>query len=195
MNADTTFAVVDLETTGTSVKDGDRMIQFGCALVRHGKIIQTISQMINPDPFLNAEFERIGLPKLQLEAIDTVELAQVLLPEISSFRLSDLTTHFAIQHDNPHQADSDATSTAKLLLQLKARFQALPTPTQQALIQRHDGFIRETGDYLKMIASPPRPLKKEFVQVGPLVLRRPMTTPTDLAAAGAYPATAALSLS
>ena len=145
MNADTTFAVVDLETTGTSVKDGDRMIQFGCALVRHGKIIQTISQMINPDrsvpqtiqrltgisperlvaapyfdevapalhqvltktvfvahnvnfdyPFLNAEFERIGLPKLQLEAIDTVELAQVLLPEISSFRLSDLTTHFAI---------------------------------------------------------------------------------------------------
>ncbi|OAU69245.1 hypothetical protein PY75_13520, partial [Lacticaseibacillus rhamnosus] len=34
MNADTTFAVVDLETTGTSVKDGDRMIQFGCALVR-----------------------------------------------------------------------------------------------------------------------------------------------------------------
>ncbi|WP_369671237.1 3'-5' exonuclease, partial [Enterococcus faecium] len=117
---------------GTSVKDGDRMIQFGCALVRHGKIIQTISQMINPDrsvpqtiqrltgisperlvaapyfdevapalhqvltktvfvahnvnfdyPFLNAEFERIGLPKLQLEAIDTVELAQVLLPEIS----------------------------------------------------------------------------------------------------------------
>ena len=238
MNADTTFAVVDLETTGTSVKDGDRMIQFGCALVRHGKIIQTISQMINPDrsvpqtiqrltgisperlvaapyfdevapalhqvltktvfvahnvnfdyPFLNAEFERIGLPKLQLEAIDTVELAQVLLPEISSFRLSDLTTHFAIQHDNPHQADSDATSTAKLLLQLKARFQALPTPTQQALIQRHDGFIRETGDYLKMIASPPRPLKKEFVQVGPLVLRRPTTTPTDLATAGAYPAT------
>ncbi|EPD04543.1 DNA-directed DNA polymerase III epsilon subunit, partial [Lacticaseibacillus paracasei subsp. paracasei Lpp70] len=30
MNAETIFAVVDLETTGTSVKDGDRMIQFGC---------------------------------------------------------------------------------------------------------------------------------------------------------------------
>ncbi len=28
MNAETIFAVVDLETTGTSVKDGDRMIQF-----------------------------------------------------------------------------------------------------------------------------------------------------------------------
>ncbi|ARY91559.1 helicase C-terminal domain-containing protein [Lacticaseibacillus casei] len=238
MNADTTFAVVDLETTGTSVKDGDRMIQFGCALLRHGKIIQTISQMVNPDrsvpqtilrltginpdrlvaapyfdevapvlhdlltntvfvahnvnfdyPFLNAEFERVGLPKLQLEAIDTVELAQVLLPEISSFRLSDLTAYLAIRHDNPHQADSDAISTGKLLLQLTKRFQELPSPTQQALIQHRDGFIRETGDYLNLIATPPQPLKKAYVQVGSLVLRRPVTPTTDFALSGAYPAT------
>ena len=59
MNADTTFAVVDLETTGTSVKDGDRMIQFGCALVRHGKIIQTISQMINPDRSVPQTIQRL----------------------------------------------------------------------------------------------------------------------------------------
>ncbi|QOP55450.1 helicase C-terminal domain-containing protein [Lacticaseibacillus paracasei] len=238
MNAETIFAVVDLETTGTSVKDGDRMIQFGCALMQHGKIIQTISQLVNPDrsvpvaiqrltgldpnrlvaapyfeeiaktlhqlltdtvfvahnvnfdyPFLNAEFERVGLPKLQLAAIDTVELAQILLPEISSFRLPDLTSYLQIEHDNPHQADSDAISTAKLLRQLAARFQALPSPTQQALVARGSGLLRETGDYLKAIAKPLKPLKRGFVQVGPLVLRRVPTATQETFASAAYPAT------
>lgn len=149
-----------------------------------------MAQHVNFDyPFSNAEFERIGLHKLQLEAIDTVELAQVLLPENCSFRHCDLTTLFANSHEHPHTADSDESSTAKSLLTSKARLLALPTHTTQALILRLDGFIRETGDYLKMIATPPRPLKKEFVLVGPLVLRRPMKTHTDLAAAGAYPDT------
>ena len=48
MNRETIYAVVDLETTGTNIKDGDRIIQFGCALVQNGKIIQTISQDVNP---------------------------------------------------------------------------------------------------------------------------------------------------
>lgn len=31
-----------------NIKDGDRIIQFCCALVQNGKIIQTISQDVNP---------------------------------------------------------------------------------------------------------------------------------------------------
>nr|WP_263848838.1 exonuclease domain-containing protein [Lacticaseibacillus thailandensis] len=31
MDADTIYAVIDLETTGTDVEAGDRIIQIGCA--------------------------------------------------------------------------------------------------------------------------------------------------------------------
>ncbi len=42
------FAVVDLETTGSQFNKGDRIIQFGCALIQNGKIIQTYNIKINP---------------------------------------------------------------------------------------------------------------------------------------------------
>nr|WP_319218705.1 helicase C-terminal domain-containing protein [uncultured Trichococcus sp.] len=43
-----TYAIVDLETTGSSFKRGDRIIQFGCTLLQAGKIVQEINITINP---------------------------------------------------------------------------------------------------------------------------------------------------
>ena len=48
MKPNTTYAVVDIETTGTSVKDGDRIIQIGCAFVKNNKIINTFATDVNP---------------------------------------------------------------------------------------------------------------------------------------------------
>ncbi|CAM2952310.1 helicase C-terminal domain-containing protein [Dellaglioa algida] len=48
MNKNTIYAVVDIETTGTNLKKGDRMIQFGCVLVQKNKIINSFSFDINP---------------------------------------------------------------------------------------------------------------------------------------------------
>ncbi|GFZ27029.1 helicase C-terminal domain-containing protein [Lactobacillus corticis] len=45
---DQTFAVVDLETTGTQREDNHHIIQFGCALIKHGQVVKTYSYMINP---------------------------------------------------------------------------------------------------------------------------------------------------
>ena len=42
------FAVVDLETTGTRKEEGDRIIQFGCAIVKDGEVVKTYSFMMNP---------------------------------------------------------------------------------------------------------------------------------------------------
>ncbi|WP_434737687.1 helicase C-terminal domain-containing protein [Limosilactobacillus sp.] len=42
------FSVVDLETTGTSVNHGDRIIQIGCVLVQDGEIINHFETKINP---------------------------------------------------------------------------------------------------------------------------------------------------
>lgn len=200
MNRETIYAVVDLETTGTNIKDGDRIIQFGCALVQNGKIIQTISQDVNPLrdvpnkiqhlthisadqlefapifedlaptlveilsgtvfvahninfdlPFLNGELARVGQEPLELDGIDTVELAQIILPEAPSYRLQDLTQLLSIEHDNPHQADSDALVTAKLLLKLMARLRELPLVTLAKLSELGTGLLRQTGDLFTAI--------------------------------------------
>ena len=42
------YSVVDLETTGTSVNHGDRIIQIGCVLVQDGQIINHFETKVNP---------------------------------------------------------------------------------------------------------------------------------------------------
>ncbi|KRM22239.1 helicase C-terminal domain-containing protein [Latilactobacillus graminis] len=226
MNQETIYAVVDLETTGTNIKEGDRIIQFGCALVQNGKIIQTISQDVNPLrevptkiqhlthitadqlelapifedlaptlvellsgtvfvahninfdlPFLNGELERVGQKPLNLSGIDTVELAQIILPEAPSYRLQDLTQLLAIEHDNPHQADSDALVTAKLFLKLMGRLKALPLVTLERLSDLGAGLLRQTGDFFTVIANQmhnqSRPLPNNLLIRENIALRKP----------------------
>lgn len=43
-----TFAVVDLETTGTQRENGHHIIQFGCAIIKNMKVVKTYSFLINP---------------------------------------------------------------------------------------------------------------------------------------------------
>ena len=43
-----TFAVVDLETTGTQREKGHHIIQFGCAIIKNMRVVKTYSFMINP---------------------------------------------------------------------------------------------------------------------------------------------------
>lgn len=45
---DDVFAVVDLETTGTQRLQHDRIIQFGCAIIKHRRVVKTYSFLINP---------------------------------------------------------------------------------------------------------------------------------------------------
>lgn len=42
------YSIVDLETTGTSVKNGDRIIQIGLILMQNGKVIHQFETRINP---------------------------------------------------------------------------------------------------------------------------------------------------
>ena len=45
---DRIFAVVDLETTGSSYKNGDRIIQIGITFVQHNTILQEYDFKVNP---------------------------------------------------------------------------------------------------------------------------------------------------
>lgn len=46
--AEETFAVVDLETTGTQREGDNHIIQFGCAIIKNMEVVKTYSFMINP---------------------------------------------------------------------------------------------------------------------------------------------------
>ncbi|MDQ0213667.1 ATP-dependent DNA helicase DinG [Oikeobacillus pervagus] len=84
--------------------------------------------------FLQDEFERVGFPAIHNDTVDTVELAKIMFPTADSYKLSDLTEHFEFPHDRPHQADSDAYVTAKLLLLMIEEMDALPVVTLEKLL-------------------------------------------------------------
>lgn len=246
MNQETIYAVVDLETTGTNLKEGDRIIQIGCAFIQHGKIIQTLAQDINPLreipekiqylthispdrldfaptfedfapqlvemlkdtvfvahninfdlPFLNAELNRVGLASLDNPGIDTVELAQILLPTHMSYRLSDLSQALAIKHENPHQADSDAIVTAKLLLALTNQFNKLPLLTQKSIAKLSTNLLRQTGQYLALHYEQnqnetPKLISDQLMIIDNIVIRKTsdIVKITDNTSENEYPLTA-----
>ncbi|WP_164508026.1 helicase C-terminal domain-containing protein [Lapidilactobacillus wuchangensis] len=239
-----TYAVVDLETTGTQRHANHHIIQFGCAIITDQKISEHISLTINPLrpvpkeiieltkidpailktsptfaevaptlhdllsdkifvahnvnfdlPFLNEEFKNCGLPPLTVAAIDTVELAQIMLPQAPSYRLQDLSTYLNIVHRHPHQADSDAIATAKILRLLLKRVKQMPGPLLKQLARLSQSLSLQTGQVFQEAYQQNQQLSlpNYLQQIGPFVLRRePRADATlEYRQLQAYPQTAA----
>lgn len=111
-----------------------------------------IAHNINFDyPYLNDEFERTGFPALQTSAIDTVQLAQILLPTAPGYRLLDLTTYLDINLVNAHRANADAHATALLFLEMWRRAEQLPSVVLQQLQTGEWPLLRQTQQFLKLV--------------------------------------------
>ena len=117
--------------------------------------------------FLSAELQRCGMPALENKGIDTVELAQVLLPTESSYRLNDLVSKFNIEHTNPHQADSDAAVTAELFLVLKKKLKELPLVTVEKMVELSENLTMETAYFFKMSLAE---MKTEWLPLSEAIL-------------------------
>ncbi|MDR2465556.1 MAG: ribonuclease H-like domain-containing protein, partial [Streptococcaceae bacterium] len=221
----TTYAVVDLEATGSN-PTLDRIIQIGIVLIENEKIVSTYTTDVNPGrtissriqsltgisntqvenapyfedvadtiysilkdtvfvahniyfdfPFLNAEFERVGLPPLKNHGIDTVELAQIFFPTLPSYRLQDIAESFHFVHENPHQADSDAWVTALLLIEIEKKIDHIPLQTLKqiqklagALAYDNQLFIEHRVNRKQFDTAPTLPNKWE--EVLGIVLRK-----------------------
>lgn len=126
--------------------------------------------------FLSHELVRCGLPPLTIDAIDTVELAQIFLPTERSFRLSDLSSSLGLLHNHPHQADSDAQVTAELLLIIEQKMYTLPLITMEKISQLGEQLVRQTGEYIqaiyKKMKEHPVALDETIHIVGGLALRK-----------------------
>ena len=65
--------------------------------------------------FMNANYERHGLPKIGQPVIDTLEFARNLYPEYKRHGLGPLTKRFGVALEHHHMANYDAEATGRLL--------------------------------------------------------------------------------
>ena len=65
--------------------------------------------------FMNANYERQGLPKITQPVIDTLEFARNLYPEYKRHGLGPLTKRFGVALEHHHMANYDAEATGRLL--------------------------------------------------------------------------------
>lgn len=194
------YVVVDLETTGNSVKKGDRIIQFACVVIEGRKIVDEYSTFLNPEQpispfieeltgisdeevrdaplfsqvapiimgylkdscfvahnvlfdlsFLQDELARCGHEGFFGSTIDTVELAKIMRPSASSYKLSHLSKEEGFIHDRPHQADSDAYATAELLLLFIEELMQVPLVTLKHLYRLSYSLKSEISELLSRI--------------------------------------------
>lgn len=90
--------------------------------------------------FLQDELLRVGHEGFLGPVLDTVEMARFLYPTADSYKLNDLAGYLGINHERPHQADSDAFVTAELFLIMLERLNRLPTVTLQHLLRLSGGL-------------------------------------------------------
>lgn len=85
--------------------------------------------------FINRELKRAGYPPFTGPIIDTVECARILFPTFDSYQLNRLASAFHIPHNRPHQADSDAETTAHLWIHFMKKITELPKETVQKMLK------------------------------------------------------------
>lgn len=90
--------------------------------------------------FLQDELLEVGCKGFYGPVLDTVELARILYPTADSYKLGDLAKIEGLEHDRPHQADSDAYVTAELFLKLLERLTVLPLVTLRQLSKLSGGL-------------------------------------------------------
>lgn len=146
-----------------------------------------VAHNVNFDfPFLNDEFMRSGYPSLDIPAIDTVTLSQVIFAKAPGYRLRDLTHYLGIEHLNPHSANSDSRATAYVLIHLLKKIQGLPLVTLEELTKLGKALPRDTFEVVKEALNTNKEQKKDLPSnltvVNGIALRRPdsyRTAPVD----------------
>ncbi|WP_026563899.1 ATP-dependent DNA helicase DinG [Bacillus sp. UNC41MFS5] len=98
--------------------------------------------------FLQEELIQSGQEGFFGPVLDTVEMARILYPTADGYKLSDLAEREKLNHDRPHQADSDAQVTAELLLILLERLASLPITTLKQLAHLSGGLKSDLQQFL-----------------------------------------------
>ncbi|WP_108671153.1 ATP-dependent DNA helicase DinG [Peribacillus acanthi] len=103
--------------------------------------------------FLQDELTRCGFEGFYGSTIDTVELARIMRPTADSYKLSSLAEKEGLNHDRPHQADSDALVTAQLFIKLYDDLKVLPLVTLKHMLRLSYSLKSEISELLSTIVK------------------------------------------
>ncbi|WP_332662736.1 DEDD exonuclease domain-containing protein, partial [Aeromicrobium sp.] len=92
--SDTTFCVVDLETTGGSAAKGSKITEFGAVKIRGGEVVGEFQTLVNPDETIPAYITVLTGITNQM-VIDAPRIAEVLPSFLEFARGSVLVAHNA----------------------------------------------------------------------------------------------------
>ncbi|WHZ01516.1 ATP-dependent DNA helicase DinG [Neobacillus sp. YX16] len=118
--------------------------------------------------FLQEELIQAGFEGFYGSVLDTVEMARIIFPTADGYKLSDLAVREDLQHDRPHQADSDAQVTAELFLILVNRLLQLPVLTLNQLSQLSGGLksdLQQLIDEIILEIDPSSQKWHEYVEI------------------------------
>ena len=80
---DMEYVVFDVETTGLSPLDGDRIIELAAARVRRGRIVDRYTTFVNPLRPLNPEAQKLN--KITQEMVEGAPASSDILPRFMEF--------------------------------------------------------------------------------------------------------------
>lgn len=116
---------------------------FDCVLVAHHAAFDV--------SFLQKGLTKTGYPPFSGRVLDTMDMLRILFPSISSLQLSMVAGLFGIDHERPHQADSDAEVTAEIWIRCLERLIGLPLLTVQRLQHIFENSSSDLGWFLDEI--------------------------------------------
>ncbi|NOU99169.1 ATP-dependent DNA helicase DinG [Paenibacillus planticolens] len=116
---------------------------FDCVLVAHHAAFDL--------SFLQKGLTKTGYPPFSGRVLDTMDMLRILFPSISSLQLSMVAGLFGIDHERPHQADSDAEVTAEIWIVCLERLLGLPLLTVQRLQHIYENSSSDLGWFLEEI--------------------------------------------
>lgn len=111
--------------------------------------------------------------RLDMPRVDTVELARVFFPTLEKYGLETLSRVLNLQHDQPHQALSDAYATAKLLIMLQEKMRRLPKNVLSELVQHAHHLIYETSLVIREQLPETKRHHAELVKVNQIATLKP----------------------
>ncbi|ASA22888.1 ATP-dependent DNA helicase DinG [Paenibacillus donghaensis] len=97
--------------------------------------------------FLQNALDRCGYLPFQGRILDTIDFLKICFPSLTSYQLGAVSANFGVEHERPHQADSDALATALILLKCIEELYELPLLTIQRISELLSGQDSDLGWY------------------------------------------------
>lgn len=127
--------------------------------------------------FLNEQLKAHGFKQLNIPAVDTVELTQILYPTMDSFQLEDIAGFLGYDLEDAHDALADAKATVHIFQQLFKRAVKLPLVTLEKLDELATCTTHETALFFKAALAEARiqlaPLDDDLMVVNQIALQKP----------------------